>query len=129
MPRIFGHPGNFAAFAIRDVKAEGINPAHFDMRFAKPLDEELLHEIFNRYNKIITVEDGTIAGGFGSAILEFMAANNYKAQVKILGIPDEIIEHGTPKELYNEIGIDANRIADIIREMHKVETRELMARQ
>src|SRR5687768_17832078 len=90
----FGHPGNFAASAIRDVKAEGINPAHYDMRFVKPLDEEMLHEVFRRYNKIITVEDGTIIGGFGSAILEFTAANNYKAQVKILGIPDKIIEQG-----------------------------------
>ncbi len=125
----FGHSGNFAASAIRDVKAEGINPAHYDMRFVKPLDEEMLHEVFSRYNKIITVEDGTIVGGFGSAILEFMAANNYKAQVKTLGIPDKIIEHGTPKELYNEIGIDANSIADVIREMHKVEIKKLFAPQ
>jgi 1-deoxy-D-xylulose-5-phosphate synthase len=117
----FGHPGNFAAAAIRDVKAEGINPAHYDMRFVKPLDEEMLHEVFSRYNKIITVEDGTIVGGFGSAILEFMAANNYTFQVKILGIPDKIVEHGTPKELYNEIGIDANSIADVLIEMNKVE--------
>src|ERR1700712_4071511 len=102
----FGHPGNFAASAIRDVKANGINPAHYDVRFVKPLDEELLHEVFSKYNKIITVEDGTVVGGFGSAILEFMAAHNYKAEVKILGIPDAVVEHGTPKELYNEIGID-----------------------
>ena len=119
----FGHPGNFAAAAIRDVKQEGINPAHYDMRFAKPIDEELLHEVFNNYNKIITVEDGTIVGGFGSAVLEFMAAHNYKAEVKIMGIPDEIIEHGSPKELYNEIGIDANHIADAIREMAKTEAK------
>ena len=64
----FGHPGNFAASAIRDVKAEGINPAHYDMRFAKPLDEEMLHEVFDKFDKIITVEDGTVQGGFGSAI-------------------------------------------------------------
>lgn len=113
----FGHPGNFAAAAIRDVKADGLDPAHYDMRFVKPLDEEMLHEVFNNYNKIITIEDGTVVGGFGSAILEFMAANNYKAEVKILGIPDIIIEHGTPKQLYNEIGIDANHIAEVIRDM------------
>ncbi len=122
----FGHPGNFAAAAIRDVKADGIDPGHYDMRFVKPLDEELLHEVFSHYSKIITVEDGTVVGGFGSAILEFMAANNYKAEVKILGIPDMIIEHGTPKELYSEIGIDANHIAEVIRDMAKIEIKALL---
>lgn len=115
----FGHPGNFAAAAIRDVKAEGINPAHYDMRFAKPLDEALLHEVFSKFNKIITVEDGTVVGGFGTAILEFMSANGYKADVKILGIPDRLVEHGTPKQLYAEIGLDANGIASALREMVK----------
>jgi 1-deoxy-D-xylulose-5-phosphate synthase len=124
----FGHPGNFAAAAIRDVKAEGINPAHYDMRFAKPLDEKMLHEVFKNYSKIITVEDGTVVGGFGSAILEFMATHNYNAHVKILGIPDEIIEHGTPKELYNEVGIDANHIADAIRDMAKIEVNKLISK-
>jgi 1-deoxy-D-xylulose-5-phosphate synthase len=125
----FGHPGNFAASAIRDVKAEGINPAHYDMRFVKPLDEEMLHEVFSKYNKIITVEDGTIIGGFGSAVLEFMAANTYAATVKMLGIPDKIIEHGSPKELYNEVGIDANHIADVIREMNEIEVTKLINQQ
>ena len=111
----FGHPGNFAASAIRDVKAEGINPGHYDMRFAKPIDEALLHEVFGQYNKIITVEDGTVVGGFGSAVLEFMNANGYKADVKIMGIPDRLVEHGTPKQLYEEIGLDANAIANAIR--------------
>ena len=115
----FGHPGNFAASAIRDVKAEGINPAHYDMRFAKPLDEAMLHEVFAKYNKIITIEDGTVVGGFGSAILEFMNEHGYKADVKIMGIPDRLVEHGTPKQLYNEIGLDANAIADELREMVK----------
>jgi 1-deoxy-D-xylulose-5-phosphate synthase len=113
----FGHPGNFAAEAIRDVKKEGINPAHYDMRFVKPLDEEMLHEVFSNYNKVITVEDGTIVGGFGSAILEFMNEHGYKADVKILGIPDSLVEHGTPKQLYDEIGIDANAIAAMLRKM------------
>lgn len=119
----FGHPGNFAAAAIRDVKAEGINPAHYDMRFAKPLDEELLHEVFSKFSKIITVEDGTVVGGFGSAILEFMNAHSYKASVKIMGIPDRLVEHGTPKQLYNEIGLDANAIADTLRQMMKDEVK------
>lgn len=113
----FGHPGNFAASAIRDVRAEGINPAHYDMRFVKPLDEELLHEVFSRYHKIITVEDGTVVGGFGSAILEFMNEHGFKADVRIMGIPDRLVEHGTPKQLYEEIGIDANAIAEVLREL------------
>jgi 1-deoxy-D-xylulose-5-phosphate synthase len=122
----FGHPGNFATAAIRDVKAEGINPAHYDMRFAKPIDEALLHEVFSKFNKIITVEDGTVVGGFGSAVLEFMSANGYKADVKILGIPDALVEHGSPKQLYSEIGIDANGIAEAIRETIKIDVRELV---
>jgi 1-deoxy-D-xylulose-5-phosphate synthase len=116
----FGHPGNFAATAIRDVKNEGINPAHYDMRFAKPIDEEMLHEVFASYSKIITIEDGTVVGGFGSAILEFMNEHGYKADVKIMGIPDRIVEHGTPKQLYDEIGLDANGIAEALREMSKI---------
>lgn len=114
-----GHPGNFAASAIRNLKADGLNPAHYDMRFAKPLDEETLHEVFARYSKIITVEDGTVVGGFGSAVLEFMAQHNYKAEVKIMGIPDRIVEHGTPKQLHAECHYDADAIADIVREMMK----------
>ena len=120
----FGHPGNFAAEAIRDVKKEGINPAHYDIRFAKPLDEEMLHEVFAKFNKIITIEDGTIVGGIGSAILEFMNEHGYKADVKIMGIPDALVEHGTPKQLYAEIGIDANGIANMLRSL--VETKVLV---
>ncbi|MFM2363472.1 MAG: hypothetical protein RLZZ316_2374 [Bacteroidota bacterium] len=123
-----GHPGNFAAQAIRDVKNDGINAAHYDMRFVKPLDEAMLHEVFSKYNKIITLEDGTVKGGFGSAVLEFMAAHNYKATVHIMGIPDRLVEHGTPKQLYAEIGIDANGIANTLRQMMavKVSTPSLM---
>jgi 1-deoxy-D-xylulose-5-phosphate synthase len=122
----FGHPGNFAAAAIRDVKADGINPAHYDMRFAKPIDEAMLHEVFAKFDKIITVEDGAIQGGFGSAVLEFMNEHNYKATVKILGIPDRLVEHGTPKQLYDEIGIDANGIAEELRAMSKISVAELV---
>ncbi len=113
----FGHPGNFAASAIRELKNDGVNPAHYDMRFAKPLDEAMLHEVFRKFEKIITIEDGTVKGGFGSAVLEFMAEHNYKAEVKIMGIPDSLVEHGTPKQLYEEIGIDANGIAKTVRAM------------
>jgi 1-deoxy-D-xylulose-5-phosphate synthase len=111
-----GHPGNFVASAIRELKREGIDPAHYDMRFAKPLDEELLHEVFSGYRQIITVEDGAVTGGFGSAVLEFMAKNNYAADVKMLGIPDKIVEHGTPKELYVECNYDVNAIVEAVKQ-------------
>lgn len=113
----FGHPGNFAAAAIRELKNDGLNPAHYDMRFVKPLDEAMLHEVFSKFDKIITVEDGTIVGGFGGAIAEFMVANKYKAGITMLGIPDRIVEHGTPKELHRECGYDAQAIAEAVREM------------
>ena len=115
----FGHPGNFAAAAIRNLISEGITPGHYDMRFAKPLDEEMLHEVFSRYSKIITVEDGTVVGGIGAAILEFMATHGYKADVSILGIPDRIVEHGSQKELHKECHYDADAIAATAREMMK----------
>ena len=115
----FGHPGNFAAAAIRDLKNDGLNPAHYDMRFAKPLDEELLHEVLSKFEKIITLEDGTVVGGFGSAVLEFMNEKNYKAEIKMLGIPDRLVEHGTPKELHHECGYDAQAIKETVLEMMK----------
>jgi 1-deoxy-D-xylulose-5-phosphate synthase len=87
------------------------------MRFVKPLDEAMLHEIAQNYTKIITVEDGTVVGGFGSAVLEFMAAHNYTPEVKMLGIPDRIVEHGKPEELHRECGYDAKAIADAVREI------------
>ena len=87
------------------------------MRFVKPLDEALLHEVFKRYDRILTVEDGTVTGGFGSAILEFRAANGYRSSVRIMGIPDRFVEHGTPKELQHESGYDATAIAAAVREM------------
>jgi 1-deoxy-D-xylulose-5-phosphate synthase len=113
----FGHPGNFAAAAIRELRADGLTPAHYDMRFTKPLDEELLHEACRSYSKLITVEDGCVEGGFGSAVLEFMSQHGYKNDIRILGIPDKIVEHGTPKELHQECGYDAEAIANAIRDM------------
>ncbi len=124
----FGHPGNFAATAIRELKNDGLNPGHYDMRFAKPLDEALLHEACGLYNKIITVEDAAIEGGFGSAVLEFMAQHGYKNDIRILGIPDRIIEHGTPKEQQKECGFDMQAIAEAARDMMKdrVNVKEMM---
>jgi 1-deoxy-D-xylulose-5-phosphate synthase len=122
-----GHPGNFASAAIRELRTEGLQPAHYDMRFVKPIDEEMLHEVFSRYPKVITVEDGSVMGGFGSAVLEFMAAHDYRAQVRILGIPDRLVEHGSPRELHRECGYDAQGIADTVRDMmkEKVSIREI----
>lgn len=114
-----GHPGNFVTAAIRELRTEGLDPAHYDMRFVKPLDEALLHKVFSRFHRIVTVEDGTILGGFGSAVLEFQAAHGYQSTVKILGIPDRVVEHGTPKELQRECGFDAPAIAAAVREIMK----------
>jgi 1-deoxy-D-xylulose-5-phosphate synthase len=113
----FGHPGNFAAAAIRELRAEGLEPAHYDMRFTKPLDESLLHEALLQYERIVTVEDGTVVGGFGSAVAEFMAAHGYKNDLRILGIPDRLVEHGTLKELHRECGYDAQAIAEAVRQL------------
>lgn len=105
-----GHIGNEAIEAVEDAKKKGIQPALFDMRFAKPLDEDLLHHIFTNFKTLITVEDGAVQGGFGSAIAEFMVDHQYSAKVIRLGIPDQIIEHGEQKELYEQCGIDSKSI-------------------
>ena len=87
-----GHIGNYATEAIEELVKEGISAAHYDMRFVKPLDEKMLHEVFQSHDRVITVEDGCVMGGFGSAILEFMADHGYQAKVSRLGIPDRIVE-------------------------------------
>ncbi len=112
-----GHPGNFAVKACQILETEGLQPAHYDMRFVKPLDETMLHEVARKFNRIITVEDGTVTGGFGSAVLEFMATHHYTPEVTILGIPDRIVEHGKPEDLYRECGYDAEAIATAVRAM------------
>jgi len=109
-----GKMGVFASRAVKSLTNKNISAAHYDMRFVKPLDTQILSEVFENYDKIITVEDGTIYGGFGSAILEFMAENGYTAQVKVLGIPDKFIEHGTPEDLYKECGLDAKGIVSSV---------------
>ncbi len=91
--------------------------ALYDMRFVKPLDEEILHEIGRNFNKIITVEDGVLSGGFGSAVAEFMADNGYTPKLKRIGIPDKFVEHGSPEELYAQLELDAKGIGKAIGEM------------
>jgi 1-deoxy-D-xylulose-5-phosphate synthase len=110
-----GHPGNFAVEACNELLKEGFSPAHYDMRFVKPLDEDLLHEIFSRFKKIITVEDGCLMGGFGSAVAEFMLDHNYNISIKRLGIPDRFVDHGEQKELYAECHFDSEAIKNAVR--------------
>ncbi len=112
-----GHPGNFATQAREKMEQNGYSIAQYDMRFVKPLDEKLLHQVFEIHNKIITVEDGCVQGGFGSAILEFMADHNYQAEIKRLGVPDEFIQHGTQAELWRECNYDVQAIEEAIQQL------------
>ncbi len=110
-----GHVGNFATKTIEELETYSI--AHYDMRFVKPLDEKLLHQIFEKHSKVITVEDGCIQGGFGSAVIEFMADYNYQAQIKRLGIPDKYVEHGTQAELWRECDYDTQAIVETVQQI------------
>lgn len=112
-----GHPGNFVVEAAAKVASEGITVTHWDMRFLSPLDAEALHSVFSKFRNIITVEDGVLKGGLGSAVIEFMCDNGYNAKIRRLGIPDYFVEHGTQDELIKECGFDAGSIAVAIREM------------
>ncbi|HPI12623.1 MAG TPA: 1-deoxy-D-xylulose-5-phosphate synthase, partial [Catalimonadaceae bacterium] len=105
-----GHIGNLALKAAQNLENEGLSIAFYDARFVKPLDAEMFHEIFTRFDKVITVEDGCLMGGFGSAVLEFAADHGYAARIKRLGIPDLVIEHGEQPELFKECGFDTNGI-------------------
>lgn len=124
-----GHPGNFAQEAIKTLTKVGITPAHYDLRFVKPLDEMLLHEVFTKFDKVITVEDGCLMGGFGSAVLEFMADRGYKAEVVRLGIPDDYIHHGTQEELWAACGFDAASIASSVERLLMVENTKTASSQ
>ena len=113
-----GPVGNFAAEAISRIEATGkATVAHYDMRFAKPLDEELLHEVGKMFQRVITVEDGVLRGGVGEAIVKFFNDNGYSPKVKTLGIEDRFIEHGTPAQLYALCGYDADGIERTINSM------------
>lgn len=108
-----GHVGNFVLQAIQSSNKDG-KVAHYDMRFLKPIDTRLLHEVLAKFKKIITVEDGAVTGGLGTTVLDFMNRNRYSAEVEVLGIPDYFVEHGKPEELYRECGFDAEGIARTI---------------
>lgn len=122
-----GHVGNFAVDACQELNSEGIHPAHYDIRFVKPIDEALLHDVFKRYKKVVTVEDGCLQGGMGSAVLEFMADHKYKAEVIRLGIPDDFIEHGEQQELWAICGYDTASIINTVKKIAVTRTTETIA--
>ncbi len=109
-----GPIGNIAKEAIAKAALLGVDAAHYDMIFLKPIDEEILHEAGRNYKRIVTVENGTIRGGLGSAVAEFMTDNGYTPVIKRIGIPDEFIEHGSIPELYKICGMDAESICSVI---------------
>lgn len=119
-----GHPGNFAQDAIALMKELGISIAHYDLRFVKPLDAVLLHEVFTKFKKVITVEDGCLMGGFGSAIIEFMVDQKYNSEIIRLGIPDEYVHHGTQEELWGDCGFDAKAIVKAVEKMLSIKVVE-----
>lgn len=114
-----GPVGNEALKAIEQVEKEGVSVALYDMIYLKPIDEELLHEVGKKFNRIVTVENGVIKGGLGTAVLEFMADNGYTPKVKRIGVPDRFIEHGSVPELFKLCGMDSESIAEIVKEMVK----------
>lgn len=112
-----GHPGIDVNKVIEKLSKEDISISHYDMRFVAPLDKDILNTVFKKFKHIITVEDGILKSGFGSAVIEFMADNGYNADVRRLGIPDYFVEQGTQEELYRECGYDAEGIELAIREI------------
>ena len=112
-----GHPGNFVQEAIQELKEERVSVAHYDMRFVKPIDQVMLHEVFTKFKKVITIEDGCLMGGFGSAVVEFMSDQKYNSEIVRLGIPDEYIHHGTQEELWEDCGFDKKAILKTIKKM------------
>jgi 1-deoxy-D-xylulose-5-phosphate synthase len=112
-----GHPGNDALKACKILESQGFSVALYDMIFLKPLDRPLLEEIFKKFDRILTVEDGTVIGGLGSSVVDFMVENGYHARVKKLGVPDRFIEQGTLDELHHECGYDVEGIVAGLKEM------------
>ena len=104
------------AEAVRQLREEGLAVWHYDMRFLKPIDEDILQAVGTRCRRIVTVEDGVIRGGLGSAVLEYMADHDLHPQVRRLGLPDQFVEHGTPEELYHLVGLDVENIKNQIKD-------------
>ena len=118
----FGTVGNYALTACKELEKVGVNAALYDMRFVKPIDKALLHEVFKSYKHVVTVEDGCLMGGFGSAVAEFMVDHGYQVKLKRLGIPDRLVEHGTQLELHKECGFDPQGIFQAVVRILEIET-------
>jgi 1-deoxy-D-xylulose-5-phosphate synthase len=112
-----GHAGNFAAQAVEILKSENVQCAHYDMRFVVPLDQAILKDVEARFHAIVTVEDGVVDGGFGSAIVEYFATSDKRMNIVRLGVPMRFIEHGSQSELYSECGFDATGIVKTVRNL------------
>ena len=117
-----GHAGNFVVEAAAILKGEGITISHYDMRFVVPLDYEIIDEAASKSDVLITVEDGVIEGGFGSAVAEYLSTTNKKIALIRLGVPNRFVEHGTQEELYHECGFDAEGICLTVRDLVRQET-------
>jgi len=115
-----GPIGNEVSKAIKRLETASPSVAHYDLIFVKPLDEDILHEVGRKFKHVITVEDGVRAGGFGSAIAEFMTENGYKPDIQRIGIPDKFIEHGSIAELHHLCGMDAEGILDKLISVGKI---------
>ena len=109
-----GPIGKVAEEAVAAAEKQGVSVAHYDMRFLKPIDTEILHTVANKFKYIVTLEDGVVSGGLGSAVAEYMAANGYSPQIRTIGIPDVFVEHGTPQELYTICKMDNAAVLDAI---------------
>jgi len=114
-----GHIGNRVAEVVEELRSQGINVAHYDMIFLKPLDNDILAEVGEKYKAVVTVEDGTVVGGLGSAVMEWLNEHDYNVKVRKVGMPDEFVPHGTVSELYKLCGMDNDSIKEVIMSLHK----------
>jgi 1-deoxy-D-xylulose-5-phosphate synthase len=105
---------------VKSAAEKGVSVAHYDMRFLKPIDAEILREVGEKFKYIVTLEDGTVKGGLGSAVTEYMAQNGYTPRIKVMGIPDSFVEHGAPEQLYKICGMDADSVLAAILEFKKI---------
>ena len=111
-----GPIGKMMEAVVKAAAEAGVSVAHYDMRFLKPIDADILREVGENYKYIVTLEDGTVKGGLGSAVVEYMAQNGYTPRIKVMGIPDSFVEHGTPQQLYKICGMDADSVLSAILE-------------
>jgi 1-deoxy-D-xylulose-5-phosphate synthase len=115
-----GPIGKLMEPVVEAAAAKGVGVAHYDMRFLKPIDEDILREVGEKFKYVVTLEDGVVKGGLGSAVAEYMANNGYTPKMKMLGIPDSFVEHGTPEQLYKICGMDADSVLNAIMEFKEL---------